>query len=253
MKLSEFISLMDEIAPRELALGFDNSGLIVDTDREEISRVLIALDCTEAVAREAESLGCELVLTHHPLLFNAVKRISPKDPITAPVYRLIRSDIALFAAHTNLDIVEGGVNTQLCRLLGIENEIPVPPENLIRIGRLSNKMRFTELAHLVERVLGASVRLAGDDDMVETVCVCGGSGGSEYMLAVQNGADALITGECKHNQAIEAVHAGLKVIVAGHYETERIALFPLMERLRERADGVELILSKAEVNPLRTL
>ena len=252
MLLAEFISAMESLAPRELALDFDNPGLIVGTERKEISRVLVALDCTAPVAEEAAALHCDLVLTHHPLLFHAVKHITPDDPVTAPVFKLIRSGIALFAAHTNLDSAEGGVNTTLCRLLGIENEKPVPPENLCRVGELPEETSFTAFAERVEAVLNTRVRVAGHERPVKRIMVCGGSGGSEYPLAAACGADVLVTGECRHNEAIEAVFAGVNVIVGGHFETERIVLEPLTERLRKLTPGVEYVFSKYGT-PLRSL
>ena len=252
MKLKDFLEVMEGIAPRELALGFDNPGLIVGTEREDISRVLVALDCTNSVVREAKEKNCGLVLTHHPLLFHAVKRISPEDPVTSPVYGLIRSGIGMFAAHTNLDSAEGGVNTQLCRLLGIMNERPVPPEDLCRVGELESETSFSEFAAFVGKVLGSAVRAAGPERKVRRVMVCGGSGGSEYPYAKDVGADVLVTGECKHSEAIEAVHAGVNVLACGHYETESIVLKPLINALRERTEGVEFILSE-EGNPLRSI
>lgn len=250
--LSDFCRAMEELAPQALALEYDNPGLIVGTKRQEISRVLVALDCTVSVVEEAKSLGCQLVLTHHPLLFRAVKKISPDDPLTAPVWELIRNDIAMFAAHTNLDSAEGGVNTTLCRLLGVINEEPVPPDMLCRAGELEEPCSFTELVSRVAKVLDAHPLAAGPERQVRRVMVCGGSGGSEYRHAAAVGADVLITGECRHNEAIEAVFAGVNVIVAGHYETERIVLPPLMERLKERFPGAEFILSR-EGGPLRAL
>ena len=252
MLLNDFISAMETVAPLELALEFDNPGLIVGTDKKEIKRVLVALDCTVPVVREAALLSAELVLTHHPLLFHAVKHITPEDPVTAPVYWLIRNGIGMFAAHTNLDSAEGGVNTTLCRLLGILNEKPVPPENLCRMGELSETMSFEAFAKRVEETLKTKVRIAGHERPVKRIMVCGGSGGSEYRLAAENGADVLVTGECKHNEAIEAEQAGVNVISAGHYETESIVLVPLVRRLKELTEGVEYIFSKAET-PLRTL
>ena len=252
MLLNDFLTAMEKIAPRELALEFDNPGLIVGTDRKEIRRVLVALDCTVPVVREAALLSCDLVLTHHPLLFHAVKHIAPYDPVTAPVYWLIRNGIGMFAAHTNLDSAEDGVNTTLCRLLGILNEKPVPPDNLCRIGDLSEEMGFEAFAKRVEDVLKTKVRIAGHERPVKRIMVCGGSGGSEYRLAAASGADVLVTGECKHNEAIEAEQAGVNVIAAGHYETESIVLEPLVRRLKELTDGAEFIFSKAET-PLRSL
>ena len=252
MKLSKIAEIMEGIAPRELALEYDNPGLLVGAPDGEIDRVLVALDCTLPVVREAASLGCGLVITHHPLMFRGVKRISPEDPVTAPVYELIRNGVAMFAAHTNLDAAEGGVNTALCRLLGIMDEQPVPPENICRVGELEKSMGFNEFAETVKKRLGACVRAAGPEREVKRVMVCGGSGGSEYRLAAAAGAQVLVTGECKHNEAIEAVCMGVNVLVCGHFETERVVLEPLIEMLREKAPGVEFILSK-EGSPLREI
>ncbi|MBR4657832.1 MAG: Nif3-like dinuclear metal center hexameric protein [Clostridia bacterium] len=252
MLLNDFIAAMESIAPRELALDFDNPGLIVGTKRKDIRRVLAALDCTVPVVREAAALKCDLVLTHHPLLFHAVKHIDPADPVTAPVFELIENGIGMFAAHTNLDSAEGGVNTTLCRLLGIINEEPVPPENLCRAGELEREMSFLEFASLVESVLHTKVRVSGHERPVKRIMVCGGSGGSEYPLAAKIGADVLVTGECRHSEAVEAECAGVNLIVAGHYETEAIVLPELVKRLKAVTDGVEYIFSRTE-KPLRTL
>lgn len=243
---------MERIAPKELALDYDNPGLIVGRENKEISRVLVALDCTAEAVLEAEKKGCDLVLTHHPLLFHAVKKIAPDDPLTAPVFMLIKRDIAMFAAHTNLDCAEGGVNTALCRALGIENEIAVPPENLVRLGELPAEMSFSEFAKRVETALGTKVRVSGKERLVKKIMVCGGSGGSEYPLAAAHGADVLVTGECKHSDAIAAAFAGVNVIVGGHFETENIVLKPLARRLSALTPGVEYVFSEQET-PLRTL
>ena len=247
-----FFDAMQKIAPKELAFDYDNPGLTVGIEGDEINKVLVALDCTVAAADEAKRLGCDLVLTHHPLLFSAVKKISPDDPATAAVFRLIRNGVGMFAAHTNLDCAEGGVNTCLCRALGVKNEQPVPPDGLCRIGFLDEPVMFSCFAEEVERRLDTKVRVVGADRLVKTVMVCGGSGGSEYPLAAECGADVLVTGECKHSQAIEAQTAGVNIIVCGHYETESVVLLPLIKALRPLTPGVEYVLS-TEGNPLRPL
>ncbi len=252
MLLCDFINAMESIAPKELALDYDNPGLIVGCEKKEVTRVLAALDCTVPVVCEAAEKGCDLVLTHHPLLFSAVKHITPDDPVTAPVFMLIRKGIGMFAAHTNLDCAEGGVNTTLCRLLGVENERAVPPENLVRVGELPAEMSFLEFARRVEDVLGTRVRVSGPERPVRRIMVCGGSGGSEYPLAAACGAEVLVTGECRHNQAVEAGFAGVNVIVGGHFETERIVLRPLVERLMPLTPGVGYLFSEQE-NPLRSI
>ena len=252
MNKNDFFAVMEQIAPRELALEYDNPGLIVGMEGEEITRVLAALDCTLEVVEEARAHGCQLVLTHHPLLFTPVKKLSPEDPVTAPVFRLIKYGIGMFAAHTNLDSAEGGVNTTLCRVLGILNERPVPPDNLCRVGELAEETSFSAFAERTEKLLGTKVRVAGPERPVRRVMVCGGSGGSEYRLAAEVGAEVLVTGECKHSQAIEAVCAGVNVIAAGHFETESIVLPPLIAKLQLRTSGVEYLLSRSGT-PLRSL
>ena len=252
MKLEAFIEVMNTLAPPESALGFDNCGLIVGTEKSDIHRVLVALDCTTAVAEEAAELSCDLVLTHHPLMLGAIKRILPDDPTSAAVYRLIRSGIGLFAAHTNLDAADGGVNTELCALLEIENAIAVPPENIMRVGDLREPMALDEFARLLEKKLGTVAMISGEDRIVRRVAVMGGSGGGDCALAKAYGADCYVTGECKHSQAIEAGVMGLAVIAAGHYETENPVLLPLMEYLNSNTHGVEFILSRRNIPVFRT-
>ena len=124
MKLSGFLAAMERIAPRELALEFDNPGLLIEPDHEEIKSVLVALDCTPQVAREAEERNADLVLTHHPLFFHPVQKLLYREPETAAACLLLRHGIGHFAAHTNLDAALGGVNDTLCELFGVLDALP---------------------------------------------------------------------------------------------------------------------------------
>lgn len=253
MNLNQFIAAMERLAPMESALDFDNVGLLIGTERTDIRRVLVALDCTTEVAAEAVKLNCDLVLTHHPLMFNAIKRILPDHPETAAAFRLIRNDIALFAAHTNLDSAEGGVNTCLCELLDVRNAMAVGSENIMRVGDLPTEMMLEDFASLVEKKLNTVVRITGKNKSVRRVAVMGGSGGSDYQLACKHGAQVYLTGECKHSQAIEASVCGLSIIAAGHYETENVVLKPLATYLQNCTDGVEYLISEVCSPILRSL
>ena len=113
MHISNFTEKMQQIAPRELKMDYDNVGLLIGPEKQEIRRVLVALDCTSVTAKEAIEWGADLMLTHHPVFFRGTKRIAPDDPATAGAYMLIRHGIGLFAAHTNLDAAEDGVNDAL--------------------------------------------------------------------------------------------------------------------------------------------
>lgn len=251
MKIREFCSLMERIAPPALAMESDHIGLLIGTDHEEIKKVLVALDLTTDVADEAIAKDCDLVLTHHPIFWDPVGRILPDDYETAAAYRLIRHGIGMYAAHTNLDAAIGGVNDALGALLGFENVRPLPPENLGRIGTLKNPMRFSDFAALCEKQLHTGARIVGDPaQMIETVACIGGAGGGDVKMVKDAGCDAFVTGEMKHHQALEAEYLGLCCCVLGHYETEVVVLKPLIAHLQQAEFDVQYLLTQSGRAPL---
>lgn len=253
MLLQDFIDQMEVIAPRSLAMDFDNPGLLIGPEKQDIQKVLVALDCSVATAKEAIAWGADLLLTHHPVFFGGVKRILPDDPATAAPWLLLRHGIGLFAAHTNLDAATGGVNDRLCEALGISEAKPLAPEGLGRVGRIS-PCSLGDFARRVQDTLNTTVRIAGPlDTPLTTVAVVGGSGGDAIYAAKANGAQVLVTGEIKHHQALEAGVLGLAVIEAGHYETERVVLKPLMECLQAIRNDVQYKLTLSETACLRGL
>jgi Uncharacterized conserved protein len=160
MKLTDFCDLMEMIAPRSLAFAFDNPGLLIEPDHDEIRKVLVALDLTLPVAEEAIEGGFDLVLTHHPIFFEPVRSLPFHDSETAAACTLICHGIGHFAAHTNLDACAGGVNDVLSDILSLENVRPLPPENLGRIGELASPMPFGAFMSLCEDRLHAKGRFA---------------------------------------------------------------------------------------------
>ena len=249
MKRSEWIAAMERIAPRELALDFDNPGLLVEPDHDAIARVLVALDCTKPVAEEAIEWGADLVLAHHPLFFHPVSHMAYSDPATAAACMLLRNGIGLFAAHTNLDAAKGGVNDTLCELLGLADLLPFD-DGVGRIGKLKKDMEARAFVQLAERVLNTKAQYAGDPGAkISRVAVMGGSGASALLPAKAEGADVLLTGELKHADAIDALSIGLNLVVAGHYETERVVLEPLIQRLQNVCFDVQYQLSRADASP----
>lgn len=252
MLLKDWIGDMERVAPPELAMEWDNIGLLVSPVNTEIRTVLVALDCTVAVAEEAATIGAQLVLTHHPVLFTGTKRMLSDDPVTAAVYRLIRHGIGLYAAHTNLDAAQGGVNDALAACLGLSDVKPLPPDDLGRVGILSEPLPLSAMASHVERELSCTALATGDPQrMVRRVALVGGSGGEDISAAVAAGADVLVTGECRHHQALEAMELGLALLACGHYETERVVLKPLIARLQACQNDVQYRLAHAETAPQR--
>ena len=253
MQLHSFLAQMETIAPRDLALDFDNPGLLIGPEHKELRKILIALDCSQATAQEAIDWGADLLLTHHPVFFGGVKRISPDDPATAAPWLLIRHGIGLFAAHTNLDAAAGGVNDCLAATLGLQDTIPLPPGNMGRIGHIA-PCPLQAFAAGVQAKLHATLRIAGAwDKIISRVAVLGGAGGDAVVDASAAGADVLITGEMKHHLALEAGQLGIAVIEAGHYETERVVLEPLMQHLQGLSNDVEYRVARFEIPCLRGL
>jgi dinuclear metal center YbgI/SA1388 family protein len=254
MQLNDFLSMMERFAPRSLAFEYDNVGLLIEPDRDEIRKVLVALDLTDAVAEEAVEGGYDLVLTHHPILFDGVKALSYGSAETAAACRLLRNGVGHFAAHTNLDACKGGVNDVLAELLGLVSVEPLPPENLGRIGNLPDPIPFSAFCSLCDNVFQTKGRFVGDFDLpVQRIALIGGSGGGDIEYVHNAGADTFVTGEMKHHQALAAEHYDIKCCVMGHYETEFPVLKPLITHLQNEQNDVKYDLTHSGHAPLRSL
>ena len=253
MQLKEFICAMEQIAPPELAMQGDNVGLLIGPEHALVRRVLVALDCSVAVAREAVALGADLVLTHHPQFFHPIQRFLPDDPQTAAAYILVRNGIGLYAAHTNLDTASGGVNDALAACLGLTCVAPFG-DGMGRIGVLTRPVALKTFAGQVAAELSARVCCCGDlDTRVERVAVLGGAGADAVTDAKTAGADVLVTGEARHHEGFYAQVLQLPMLVAGHYETEKVVLEPLIARLQSVSDDVQYNLSRADASPFAQL
>ncbi len=226
-KIYEFL---DTVCPYALAEPWDNAGLNVGYRNRKVQKVLIALDLTMQAILTAKEKGCELILTHHPLLFEATKQINSDTAEGRRVLALAANNIAHIACHTNLDAAAGGVNDVLAELCGLENV-----ENFCGMGRIGTTE--TTLSALAERLKAAlhteHCQAVCAQEKVGRVAIVGGAGGSflEEPFALQAG-DTFITGEAKHHQLLIAKEQGINLLVLGHYETEYPVLAPLAERLR---------------------
>lgn len=236
---------IDQIAPFNLTMDFDNTGLLVGDFSAEVSSVVLALDCTSDVINFALQNNANLIITHHPVIFNPIKKVCA-DSI---VYQLIRHNINVISAHTNLDITKGGVNDCLARKLDLndisgltvlspsdfkDNSI-VSRETLGRIGSLSSPMSARDFADFIKSKLnGTSIRYTNGGKLISKVAVCGGSGDSELHSAMALGADALVTGEVKHHLFVEASNSNFSLFEAGHFFTEDVVLDSLADSLSQQ-------------------
>lgn len=252
MKLERFMACMERIAPRELAWERDNVGLLIGTRKEELGKVLVALECTNAVAREAAEWGADLVLAHHPLFFHPVQRLLPGDPETAAAFTLIENGIGLFCAHTNLDAADGGVNDALCGRLELSDVRGTEQDPILRLATVSPPLAFHEFAARCETLLGAQAQVCGEPDtVIRTVAVVGGAGGEYVAQAHALGADVLITGEAKHHEALAACELGVSLLALGHYQTEVVVLASLISRLQPEDFDVQYKISRTGRAPFR--
>ena len=252
MKLSQILSVIDRAAPFATALSFDNAGLLCGDPEKEIKTVLLSLDVTYDVIDEAERLGADLILTHHPALFREQKQFRPSDR----VFRLIQKNIAAVAAHTNLDIASGGVNDVLAAQIGLKEVCDwqgSSPDLIGRIGTLDAPVPLQEYARRVGAVLNANhIRFADGGRPVHKVAVCGGAGGDQWEELLSTDVNTLVTGEAKYQHFLEAAQAGINLIEAGHFATEVIVL-PVLDRLLKAADPSLQIYYSAETDPVRKL
>ncbi len=232
---------IDRLAPFWLTMDFDNTGILIGDRNREVSCALLALDCTPAVVEQARQLGAQLIITHHPVIFHPLKRVNED----AVVYQLIRSDIAVISAHTNLDIAQGGVNDALASAIGLRDCRGLELLNeqtgawLGRIGTLPEPL-FPEAfaAHVKSCLNAASVKFAAAPRAIHTVALCSGSGADCLDAAISAGADALLTSEVKQHEYLAAAAAGISIFDAGHFDTEDIVIEPLRDYLAKEIPDV---------------
>ena len=244
---------MQRIAPLALAESWDNPGLLVDCGGE-VSRVLVTLDITPEVVEEAARKGCGLIVSHHPVIFSPLKKLSGQDV----AFQLVKSGISAICMHTNLDAAEGGVNEVLAGFFGMR-EMEAFAEGCGRVGSIE-PVTVPELAKKAQKELASrcnqpfngpavQVKFADTGKTVRRLAVISGAGGSLFEDAIAQGADCLLTGEANHHHAIDAKRLGLSLIAAGHYATEFPVTAAVAEKLRRAFPELEVLVSEDARDP----
>ncbi len=230
LTVRQVYDFINERAPFETQVAYDNSGLLVGHPDQEVTGIHFALDVTDKVIDEALENGANLIVTHHPMMFSPIKRLVETDYQARLLCRLIRGGISLISAHTNLDQAAGGINDVLAARIGLTD---MTGEGFVRVGTLPASMTAAELAQHTSKALGDTVRVMGNPlAMVEKVGLCSGSGADEWPAAAALGAQAFLTGEAKHHIALEAAAAGVVLLEAGHHATEEPGIFALADALQ---------------------
>ncbi len=251
MKVKELTEWLDQEYPAAAAEEWDNVGLLVGDDEREVSHVFLALDLTEAVLKEAEDAGADMIITHHPMIFSGIKKINNHTFTGRRILSLIRSDIQYYAMHTNYDIL-GMAELSADYLKLRDREILTVTDSddrqgLGRTGMLPGTMTLRECAIFVKEAFRLNdVKVYGDlDTEVTKAAICTGSGKSLLEDVLAAGCDVYVTGDIDHHTGIDAVAEGLMVIDAGHYGTEYI----FMEAMKKRLENAfpEMKISCAEI------
>lgn len=232
MTVKDIFEFLNEKFPISTAEDFDNVGLLIGDENALVNTCVIALDCTKAVIGQAKNKGAQLIITHHPVIFEPLKAITA-DSIPA---LCIKNGISVISMHTNMDTGQSGVNDALCATLKLKDVKAIHAQDgyLLKSGDLPEKMTAEALAKYVSEKLGAPVRYTCGDGEISTALVCSGSGGSFLEDALRLKAQAFITGDVKHNVFLEAADNGLTLIDAGHFYTEDVIVEPLCKMLSAR-------------------
>ncbi len=229
--VGDIYALIEEWAPFESQCEWDNSGLQTGSMGAPVKGIVVALDCTQDVIDYAIETRANLIITHHPMIFRPLKQVTD----TSLTAKLIKNNISIICAHTNLDMAAGGVNDCLASCLELEDVTAVASEPFLRVGNLPKIMTADEFATYVKQKLHTVVCYTDKGKMVERVALCSGAGSDFCMDAVQLMADAYLTGEIKHNYFVDTP---ITLVAAGHYETERVVLPKIKEKILKKFASV---------------
>ncbi|MBP2026382.1 dinuclear metal center YbgI/SA1388 family protein [Acetoanaerobium pronyense] len=228
MLLSEIVKILDEALKIEIAYEWDNVGLLVGDKEKNIKKIMLTLEITKETIDEAKKNSIDLIISHHPLIFKALKTITTDHEKSKYIIDAIKNDIAIYSSHTNFDMLSGGLNDYVADLLELEDTTALVYETsqefgIGRIGKLKTKMDINEFSKYVIKKLNLSdVKIVrGSDKNIEKVGVVNGAGIEYWKEAKALGCDIYITGDVKYHEAQDIKEAGMSIIDAGHFGTEK--------------------------------
>lgn len=250
--VKEILAYLNTLAPAYMKESWDNVGLLCGDPDCPVQRILVALDPFEGVCYEAHDLGADLIVTHHPLIFQPIKSITTQTSIGRSILFLCEKGISAINAHTNLDCAPGGVNDTLARLLELENISVVTPngmdENgqewgLLRMGYRDSSLEAF-LDHVKQKLGASGLRYVDGGKPVHQIAVGGGACAGGILEAHKAGCDTFVTSDIKYNQFWDAADLGMNLIDAGHFHTENPICAVLAEKLQAAFPEIEVILSE---------
>lgn len=251
-------NFMNKMAPEILKEDFDNVGLMVGDEDKKVSKILLALDCTNDVIKEAIENKCDMIITHHPLIFRKPNKIVKNDLLGNKIIELIKNDISLYSSHTNLDSVKNGINDKIVNILGFDSNIIIeksknPEFNESGLGRVINlkdNLKVEDIVNLIKKKLNIeSLRVVKGNEVVKRLAIINGSGQDFLSDAVKLGADCIITGDTTYHFASDYKELGITIIDPGHFGTEWLAFLEAIKPLKDNFTDIEFIESKVTKDP----
>lgn len=265
--IKDIDKIMEQHAPARFKESYDNVGLMLGDKESEITSILVALDCTLDVIQEAKKKDCNLILTHHPLLFKKPTNITTDTLLGKKIIELIKSNINVYSSHTNLDSVKGGINELIMEIIGFNKYYTISPsergndnDRTTGIGRIAEFDEAITLEEMCEKVKESLnipfLRYSGDDSMkIKKVAVINGSGQDYFNVARRLGADCIVTGDTTYHYVSDFNEEGIGIIDAGHFDTE----WPAMKFIAKWLKGILetkgfdnlVLVSEASRNPYK--
>ncbi|HMQ07854.1 MAG TPA: Nif3-like dinuclear metal center hexameric protein [Saprospiraceae bacterium] len=263
-KINDLLEFMESIAPFDLQEDYDNSGLIAGNPEMEVKGVLVALDATPEVLDEALILGCNAVVSHHPILFTGIKRITGKTYVERSLVKAIQNNIALIAVHTNLDhVLENGVNSKIAEKIGVLDIVPLVSKATHHsdyysgsgaYGYLSSPMKLMDFLQHVKVTMDCQcLRFTQPlKEKVQKIALCGGSGSFLLQNAIDKGAEVFISSDFKYHQFFDAND---QIVIAdiGHYESEQFTIELLFDLIQKNFSNFAAHYTKVNTNPINYL
>ncbi len=256
IKIREVMEALERFAPLPLQESYDNAGLQVGLTEAEISGALLCLDVTEAVVDEAVSKGCNLIVAHHPLIFRKLAHIGGESYVERAVMKAIKQDVAIVAAHTNLDNAEGGVNFKMAEKIGLQGleslQGPVVDGKWSGVvGELREPMSAADFIALLKRAFSVPMLRANEllRRPIRRVALCGGSGAFMLGDAVRAKADAFVTGEMGYHEFF-GHEQQLQICVVGHYESEQFTTEIFRDLISHEFPSVPVFIAETNTNPI---
>lgn len=260
MKIREIIGALESVAPLSLQDSYDNAGLQLGLAEDvEASGALLCLDVTEDVIDEAISVGCNLIISHHPMLFRPLKCITGADYVQRCIIKAIKHDIAIYSAHTNLDCARGGVNFKIAEVLGLQYVEWLNPKQGVDAGEgIIGELPVEVTAHqfcerIKEKFHVESVRCNySDKQTIKRVAVCGGAGAFLIPKAIEKGADVFLTGEIGFHRFF-GHDDEILLLEIGHYESEQYTVPLLHKIISQHAPDLRIYETEQRTNPISYL